>query len=90
MAHSLSDLAIVGAQAVRQAFRLGVYVAEMSQNLNPCDLSGSHDSWAYVLADLTADQAQKELDAVQEKEVGGVGSRFVLMTNHRYSESTRS
>ncbi|KUI53714.1 Conidial yellow pigment biosynthesis polyketide synthase [Cytospora mali] len=66
MVRTLSDLAVVGAQAVRHAFRLGVFVAEVSHNLHPNDDSSSPDSWAYVLADVSADQVQKELDTIQE------------------------
>ncbi|KUI69031.1 Conidial yellow pigment biosynthesis polyketide synthase [Cytospora mali] len=66
MVRTLSDLAVVGAQAVRHAFRLGVFVAEVSHNLHPNDESSSPDSWAYVLADVSADHVQKELDTVQE------------------------
>lgn len=74
MARTLSDLAIVGSQAVRQAFRLGVMVAEVSSNLQSYDASSPAESWAYVLADVSADEVQKELNLVQEHEVRGVTS----------------
>lgn len=68
MAGTLSDLALTGAQVVRQAFRLGVMVSEVSQNLHPSE-PGSTDSWAYVLANVSPDQVKKELETVQQQEV---------------------
>lgn len=71
LARTLSDLPLSGAQVIRQAFRLGVLVDEVSQNLQPRDLTetGTPDSWAYVLPDVTAQRVQDELDAVYSKEV---------------------
>lgn len=56
---------------MRQAFRLGVLVDEISQNLQPRDLTdmGTPDTWAYVLPDVVADDVQQELDAIHTKEV---------------------
>lgn len=67
----MADLPLAGAQVVRQAFRLGVLVDEVSQHLQPRNLasSGTPDSWAYVLPDTTAGEAQQALDAVQDTEV---------------------
>lgn len=84
MASTLSDLALVGAQAVRQAFRLGTLVVEVSQNLHPSDTPSSSDSWAYVLADLTADQVQKELDTVQEIEVRTYSTHISTYVTHYF------
>lgn len=67
IADNLSDLAVVGAEAVRQAFRLGVTVAQVSQDLFAADLSSPADSWAYVLAEVSAATVQEELDAVQKE-----------------------
>lgn len=69
IADNLSDLAVVGAEAVRQAFRLGVTVAQVSQNLFAADTSSPADSWAYVLAEVSAATVQEELDAVQKERV---------------------
>ncbi|KAK4208426.1 hypothetical protein QBC37DRAFT_379096 [Rhypophila decipiens] len=70
LATTVSDLAVTGAQVVRQAFRLGVLVDEVSRNLQPRDPTekGHPDSWAYVLPDVKAEQVQHELDAIREKE----------------------
>ena len=71
LAPTVSDLPQAGAQVVRQAFRLGVLVDDVSQNLQPRDLNDTStpDSWAYVLPDVSAEEVQAELDAVQKKEV---------------------
>jgi len=71
LAPSVADIPLAGAQVVRQAFRLGVLVDEISQNLQPRDLTdtGTPDTWAYVLPDVAADDVQQELDAIHAKEV---------------------
>lgn len=71
LAPTVSDLALTGAQVIRQAFRLGVLVDEVSRNLQPRDPTekGTPDSWAYVLPDVTAEHVQQELDSIRAKEV---------------------
>lgn len=71
LASTVADLPLVGAQVVRQAFRLGVLVDEVSQNLQPRDLTDTStpDTWAYVLPDVVPDEVQQELNAIQAKEV---------------------
>lgn len=56
---------------MRQAFRLGVLVDEVSQNLQPRDMTdtGRPDTWAYVLPDVAGDEVQRELNAIHAKEV---------------------
>lgn len=75
---ALVDLSLAGAEVVRLAFRLGVLVDEVSQNLQPRGLTGtvSPDSWAYVIPDVAADDVQKELDAISATEVGVVQFLF--------------
>ncbi|KAK8858989.1 polyketide synthase [Apiospora arundinis] len=66
---TLADLPLAGAEVIRVAFRLGVLVDEVSQNLQPRSTdAGPGDSWAYVVPDLTAEDAQKELDAIHAAE----------------------
>ncbi|KAI0417496.1 putative polyketide synthase [Xylaria grammica] len=67
LAPTVSDLTSTGAQVVRQAFRLGVLVHEVSQNLQPRDLAdtGSPSSWAYVLPNVSPTEVQQELDAIR-------------------------
>ena len=71
LAPTISDLATVGAQVVRQAFRLGVLVDDVSQHLQPRDLTdeSNPDTWAYVLPDVKADEVQAELDIIHKHEV---------------------
>ena len=66
-----AELPLAGAQVVRQAFRLGVLVDEVSQNLQPRDSTdtGTPDTWAYVLPDVVVDEVQEELNAFHAKEV---------------------
>jgi monodictyphenone polyketide synthase len=73
----VADLPLAGAQVVRQAFRLGVLVDEVSQNLQPRDLTNTStpDTWAYVLPDVAADEVQHELNAIHAKEVSLIWPR---------------
>lgn len=68
---TLADIPLAGAEVVRIAFRLGVLVDEISQNLQPRDLTGtgSLDTWAYAIPDVLTDDVQRELDAIHTKEV---------------------
>ena len=71
---------------MRQAFRLGILVDDISQNLQPRDLTdtGTLDTWAYVLPDTVADEVQQELNAIYAKEVSLIRPRchkFHLMTS---------
>ncbi|KAI1372121.1 beta-ketoacyl synthase domain-containing protein [Hypoxylon crocopeplum] len=59
---SLFDLAQSGSESVRVAFRLGIHVDRVSQNLESRDAEGNLDSWAYVVTGLSAADIQKELD----------------------------
>jgi len=73
LSSTVADLPLAGAEVVRVAFRLGVLVYEVSQNLQPCQPSteaGPGESWAYVVPDVAADEVQKELDAIHSVEVG--------------------
>ncbi|KAI8623041.1 putative polyketide synthase [Xylariaceae sp. FL1651] len=67
---SVADIPLAGAQVIRQAFRLGILVDQVSTNLQARDLTdtGEPDSWAYVLPDVTSDAVQKELDSVHARE----------------------
>lgn len=67
----LAGLPLAGAQVIRVAFRLGVLVAEVSQNLQPRQISenGPKESWAYVVPNVAASDVQKELDAIHVTEV---------------------
>lgn len=84
---SLTDLPIAGAEIVRTAFRLGVLVDQVSQNLQPRDPneSGTPDTWAYVLPDVTPDNVQKELDAFHVREQTPEGSKIFVSALSRTS-----
>ena len=64
LAPTISDLPSSGADAVRLAFRLGIHVQSVSENLEARDLSEAPDTWAYVIHNVGQDIAQKELDAM--------------------------
>nr|AGI60157.1 type I polyketide synthase PKS5 [Dolichousnea longissima] len=65
---TLADIPLASAEVVRVAFRLGVVVDEISQNLEPRNLTGSPDSWAFVIPDVAVDDVQKELDSIHTEE----------------------
>lgn len=69
LAPTLADIPRTGAEVVRIAFRLGVLVDEVSQNLEPRDPTASPDTWACVVPEVTVDEVQNELDAVHAREV---------------------
>ncbi|KAK1751370.1 Non-reducing polyketide synthase aptA [Echria macrotheca] len=75
-----TDLPVAGAEIVRTAFRLGVLVDQVSQNLQPRDPSesGTPDSWAYVLPDVTPEDAQRELDAIHAKDQTPEASKIFI------------
>jgi hypothetical protein len=63
-----SDLPLAGADAVRLAFRLGIHVQAVSDNLEARDLSGAPDTWAMVVHNVDPAIAQKELDMIHTSE----------------------
>ncbi|KAL8708708.1 MAG: hypothetical protein Q9220_006433 [cf. Caloplaca sp. 1 TL-2023] len=65
ISQSISDIPLAGAQAVRIAFRLGVLVDEVSQNLEPREEGTSPDTWAIVITGVTESSVQGELDSIQ-------------------------
>jgi monodictyphenone polyketide synthase len=78
LSHTLADLPIAGSEAVRIAFRLGLVVNEVSQNLQPSTGAQTGDSWAYVVPGVSHEVIQNELDAIQEAEV----CRIILLGQH--------
>ncbi|KAJ5297817.1 hypothetical protein N7508_008066 [Penicillium antarcticum] len=68
LSHTLGDLLFVGSEAVRIAFRLGILVKEVSQDLQPSTGGHNCDSWAYVVPGTSHDEVQNELDLIQEVE----------------------
>ncbi|RYP41569.1 hypothetical protein DL767_000911 [Monosporascus sp. MG133] len=80
LAPTVADLPLTGAQVIRQAFRLGVLVDEISQNLQPRDVTetGTPDSWAYVLPNVDAEEVQQELDTIRNKEKTPETSKVII------------
>jgi hypothetical protein len=70
---TLTDIPFAGAEVVRIAFRLGVHVDEVSQNLEARDLTGPPKTWAYVVPHATVEDVQNELDTIQTTEVSLLG-----------------
>ncbi|KID65403.1 Non-reducing polyketide synthase [Metarhizium brunneum] len=62
LSSTLSELPLAGADAVRLAFRLGIHVLSVSENLEARDVSQKEDSWAYVVHNVDPVAAQNELD----------------------------
>lgn len=70
LAPTLAELPSVAAEVVRIAFRLGVHVDGVSENLEPRDPSAtSPDTWAAVIPGISPDDVHRELEAHREKEV---------------------
>ncbi|KAF7587027.1 hypothetical protein BBP40_007849 [Aspergillus hancockii] len=65
---ALADLPVAGAEVARIAFRLGVLVNEVSENLEPRNQTESPDSWASVVPDVAVEDVQAELDAIHARE----------------------
>lgn len=82
MSQSMSDIPLAGAEAVRIAFRLGVLVDEVSQNLEPREEGSSPDTWAIVVTGVTESGVQKELDTIQTKIVSSLYVRASLNYSH--------
>lgn len=70
---TLADLPLAGAEVVPVAFRLGVLVADVSQNLQPADATGERDSWAYVIPNVAPKEAEEELAVIHTREVSSTG-----------------
>ncbi|KAJ5323477.1 Type I Iterative PKS [Penicillium atrosanguineum] len=64
---SISDLTYYGVESVRVAFRMGVHVEHVSQSLEAREPDGPPESWAYVVAGVTSDVIQGELDRFNQE-----------------------
>ena len=64
------------------AFRLGVHVQGVSENLETRDPSSKPETWAYVVHDVDAGQAQTELDTAHARDnVPETGKIFISATD---------
>ncbi|KFZ09857.1 hypothetical protein V501_05457 [Pseudogymnoascus sp. VKM F-4519 (FW-2642)] len=78
LSQTLADLPLAGADAARLAFRLGIHVLDISENLEARDLSESPDSWAYVVHNVDPATAYKELDGMHSRtEIPNTGKIFI-------------
>lgn len=78
LSSSLANLPFAGADAVRLAFRMGIHVQAVSDNLEPRDMSESPDTWAYVVLNVDPAAVQANLDAVQAREgIPDTGKVFI-------------
>jgi asperthecin polyketide synthase len=66
---SISDLAFYGVESVRVAFRMGIHVQRVSQFLQAREPDSPPESWAYVVAGVTSDVIQEELDRFNHETV---------------------
>ena len=73
---SLADLAHTGAESIRTAFRLGVYVDEISRKLESREVGANLDSWAYVVAEKSQEEVQQELDRFNTETVPQLYARM--------------
>lgn len=63
-----ADLPLAGADVVRLAFRMGVHVQGVSENLEGRDPLEPPETWAYVVHNVDPAVAQKELDVIHSSE----------------------
>ncbi|ROT34557.1 putative polyketide synthase [Sodiomyces alkalinus F11] len=64
---TVCELAVAGADAVRLAFRLGIHVIGVSENLEARDMSEKPDTWAYVVHRIDPAEVQNELDSINTR-----------------------
>ena len=77
-ASTLTDLPLAGTDAVRIAFRMGIHVQDVSENLESRDVAERSDTWAYVIHNVSLAVAQEELDAMHSREeIPDTGKVFV-------------
>lgn len=62
VSESLGDLVQYGVDAVRLGFRQGGHVYQFSDYLDSVDKTSAVESWAYVVAGISEEALQKELD----------------------------
>jgi hypothetical protein len=88
LSSTLGDVPIAGAEVIRVAFRLGVLVDEISQNLQPRDATAQEapESWAIALPEAVENEVYEELDAIHTREVN---QGFCTFQNARADCMTR-
>ncbi|CAG8377311.1 unnamed protein product [Penicillium salamii] len=61
-APSLPDLVELTLRAIRVAFRLGLYVNQVSSQFEPEGNALARDSWSFAVSDMTVEEIQHEID----------------------------
>ncbi|GAM43179.1 hypothetical protein TCE0_047r17773 [Talaromyces pinophilus] len=78
LSKTLVDIPLAGADVVRLAFRLGIHVMGVSENLEARDLSETPSTWAYVVHNADSDDVQSELDFMHSRsETPDTGKIFI-------------
>ena len=75
---SVANLPLAAADSVRLAFRMGIHVQAVSENLEARDLTESPDTWACVVHNVDQATVQDNLDTMQAREdIPPTGKVFV-------------
>ncbi|KAK9853843.1 putative polyketide synthase [Penicillium brevicompactum] len=61
-ASSLPELVELTLRAIRVAFRLGLYVNQVSSQFEPEGNALARDSWSFAISDMTVEEIQHEID----------------------------
>ncbi|KAK4990348.1 hypothetical protein LTR66_006820 [Elasticomyces elasticus] len=85
LSRQLDDIVMAGAEVIRIAFRMGIHVFDVSQNLEASDLEGSSDPWAHVVHGVCAEEAQAELTKIQQREKTPEASKIFISANSQTS-----
>lgn len=72
LSRSLADLARNGSEAVRVAFRLGVYVEDISRKLESSHPDGTPKSWAHCVPSMSQDKVQAEVERYNTEAVSSI------------------
>ena len=87
LSSTLAEIPLVGAEIIRIAFRLGIVVADVSQNLQPRSSTDTSppETWAHVVPGVAIKDVQKELDAIHTRERTPEASKIFISAQNRTS-----
>lgn len=87
LSSTLAETPLVGAEIIRIAFRLGIVVADVSQNLQPRSSTdtSSPQTWAHIIPGVATEYVQKELDAIHTREKTPEASKIFISAQNRTS-----
>lgn len=75
-APSLPDLVELTLRAIRVAFRLGLYVNQVSSQFEPEGNALARDSWSFAVSDMTVEEIQHEIDRYNTETVSSLDSEL--------------